>query len=94
MNLSAKRPWYSKLAAFITGGIIWGGMKEEDTPLQDAERHWAGLSRYKVANVPLLKRRRFEEYAKVTNVLECKRLELRYYADVPGMSLMCNIAFP
>ncbi|KAI8918297.1 hypothetical protein DFJ77DRAFT_289393 [Powellomyces hirtus] len=32
----------------------------------------------------MLKRRRFEEYAQVTTVLECKRLDLRYYADVAG----------
>ncbi|TPX65020.1 hypothetical protein SpCBS45565_g05450 [Spizellomyces sp. 'palustris'] len=79
-----RRPWYRKLAAFLGGGIIWGGMKDEEIPLQEAERHWAGLSRYKVSNVPLLKRRRFEEYAKVTNMLDCRRLELRYYVDIPG----------
>ncbi|KAJ3022828.1 hypothetical protein HKX48_005162 [Thoreauomyces humboldtii] len=81
---NAKRPWYRELATFMTGGMIWGASKEEQIMLEDAETHWAGLSRYKLANVPMIKRRRFEEYAQVSTVLECKRLDLRYYADVPG----------
>ncbi|KAJ3173047.1 hypothetical protein HDU88_004506 [Geranomyces variabilis] len=81
---NAKQPWYKKLTAYLGGGILWGGTKEEEIPLQNTEAPWVGLSRYKLANVPTIKRRRFEEYAQVANVLECKRLDLRYYADVAG----------
>ncbi|KAI8820653.1 uncharacterized protein EV422DRAFT_58087 [Fimicolochytrium jonesii] len=81
---NVRKPWYRKLSAFLRGGIIFGDVQEADIPLQEAEQHWAGLSRYKIVNVPLLKRRRFEEYAQVNKVLECGRLDIRYYADVAG----------
>ncbi|KAJ3160450.1 hypothetical protein HDU86_000784 [Geranomyces michiganensis] len=81
---NAKHSWYQKLSAYLSGGILWGGTKEEEIPLQHNEAPWVGLSRYKLANVPTIKRRRFEEYAQVASVLECKRLDLRYYADVAG----------
>ncbi|KAI9095544.1 hypothetical protein DFS34DRAFT_662396 [Phlyctochytrium arcticum] len=81
---NAKRPWYRKVGAWLSGNMIFGSPLEEQMPFQDDEQHWTGLSRYHVTNAPLLKRRRLEEYAKVTNVLDCTHLEIRYYADVPG----------
>ncbi|KAI8998306.1 hypothetical protein BC832DRAFT_242124 [Gaertneriomyces semiglobifer] len=80
---STRMPWTRKIVSFLTGGCLWGEMtEEEEIPL--TQHHWGGLRRYNVADTPLLKRRRFEEYAKVTTVVEAKRVVIKYYYDVPG----------
>lgn len=46
---------------------------------------WHGLSRYQVENIPSIRRALlFEQYAKVTSILNSGQMELSYYTDYAG----------
>jgi hypothetical protein len=74
----SQNTWKAKLRRFFRTSTM-----EEEIPL--VNRQWDGLARYKVFQKQNEEERTYpEEYAKVTNILVAKGMDLTYISDSPG----------